>query len=128
MPARNVAVARPETDGSPADRSADVAETSTGPAQPKRARSSGSTRSGRRSRAVRQSVPVALGSLTQPGARAGAVCASCGSLRVTSLALVLTDGTPVSFTSCHACEERSWVAPDGVLDRATVLDRTRKIR
>jgi hypothetical protein len=82
----------------------------------------------RRSRSARTVAPVALGSLTQPGARSGGCCASCGSVRVTTLALILTDGTPVSFTSCHACEERSWVGPDGVLDRGTVLDRTRKIR
>jgi hypothetical protein len=69
-----------------------------------------------------------LGSLTQAGSRTGACCSTCGSTRVTSLALILTDGTPVSFTSCHACEERSWVGPDGELDRGTVLERTRKIR
>jgi len=82
----------------------------------------------RRSRAARAVLPVALGSLTQPGARTGDTCEQCGTERVTSLALVLTDGTPVRFTSCHACEHRSWVGPDGPLDRMTVLDRTRKIR
>lgn len=78
-----------------------------------------------RSRAV---VPVALGSLTQPGARQGTVCQACSSPRVTSLALTLTDGTPVEFTSCHNCEHRTWFCPTGELDRATVLDKTRKIR
>jgi hypothetical protein len=82
----------------------------------------------RRSRSPRPVVPVALGSLTQPGARNGDSCAVCGSTRVTGLALLLTDGTPVRFTSCHACEHRSWVGPDGELDRATVLERTRKVR
>ena len=78
--------------------------------------------------AARAVVPVALGSLTQPGARQGACCQECGSPRVTSLALTLTDGTPVEFTSCHACEHRTWFSPMGELDRATVLERTRKIR
>lgn len=73
-------------------------------------------------------MPVALGSLTQPGARQGACCQACGSPRVTSLALTLTDGTPVEFTSCHACEHRTWFSPMGELDRATMLERTRKIR
>jgi hypothetical protein len=82
----------------------------------------------RRSRTPRAVIPVALGSLTQAGARTGDSCAVCGTPRVTSLALMLTDGTPVRFTSCHACEHRSWVGPDGELDRATVLERTRKVR
>ena len=82
----------------------------------------------RRGRSARAVVPVALGSLTQPGARTGETCDVCGTTRITSLALMLTDGTPVRFTSCHACEHRSWVGPDGPLDRATVLERTRKVR
>jgi hypothetical protein len=86
------------------------------------------TRPRRRGRAARPVVPVALGSLTQPGARSGDTCEQCGTERVTSLALVLTDGTPVRFTSCHACEHRTWLGPNGPLDRDTVLDRTRKIR
>ena len=85
-------------------------------------------RSTRRASRARQVVPVALGSLTQPGARQGACCQACGSTRVTSLTLTLTDGTPVEFTSCHACEHRSWYSPTGELDRATVLDKTRKLR
>ena len=76
----------------------------------------------------RVEAPVALGSLTQPGSRSGTVCRVCASPRVTSLTLTLTDGTPVEFTSCHACEARSWLTEDGELDRQTVLERTRKIR
>jgi len=82
----------------------------------------------RRGRTARPVLPVALGSLTQPGARSGDTCQRCGTERVTSLALVLTDGTPIRFTSCHGCEHRTWLGPDGPLDRATVLERTRKIR
>jgi len=81
-----------------------------------------------RSRGTRAVAPVALGSLTQPGARGSDACAACGSARVTSLSMTLTDGTPVRFTSCHTCEHRSWVSPDGDLDRSSVLQRTRKAR
>ena len=65
-------------------------------------------------------------SLTRPGARAGQSCASCGSERVTSLAMTLTDGTPVSFRSCHDCEHRVWADAVGNLEFADVLGRTRK--
>ena len=51
---------------------------------------------------------VPLGSLTQPGARRGATCRACGSERVTRIAMNLTDGSPVEFTSCHHCEHRTW--------------------
>jgi hypothetical protein len=71
---------------------------------------------------------VPLGSLTQPEARTGATCRACGSDRVTSIEMNLTDGTPVQFTSCHACEHRTW-SEDGLpLDVASVLDKARKRR
>jgi hypothetical protein len=92
----------------------------------------GTKRRAPRSRSARSAsravAPVALGSLTQPGARQGACCQACASPRVTSLTLTLTDGTPVEFTSCHACEHRTWFSPTGELDRASVLERTRKLR
>jgi hypothetical protein len=69
----------------------------------------------------------ALGSLTQPGARY-ASCRECGSERVTRIAMELTDGTPVDFTSCQACEYRSWEGDGVVLSREDVLDRTRRTR
>ena len=82
----------------------------------------------RRSRSSRTpSAPAALGSLTQPGALVGVACRVCGSSRVTRLAMTLTDGTPVEFTSCHRCEHRSWVGDGRSLGRAEVLDRTRKL-
>ena len=76
--------------------------------------------------------PVPLGSLTQPGARAGAACRACGSERVTRIAMALTDGSPVQFTSCHRCEHRTWEEQTGaagtaaVLPVQRVLDKTRK--
>ena len=65
-------------------------------------------------------------SLTRPGARAGQICASCGSERVTSLAMTLTDGTPVSFRSCHECEHRVWSDATGRMEFEDVLGRTAK--
>jgi len=81
------------------------------------------------SRPERMSLP--LGSLTQPGARAGAACRACGSERVTRIAMALTDGSPVRFTSCHRCEHRTWEehgAGTAVLPVNRVLDKTRKIK
>jgi DNA-directed RNA polymerase subunit M/transcription elongation factor TFIIS len=72
---------------------------------------------------------VPLGSLTQPGARAGASCRACGSERVTRIAMNLTDGSPVEFTSCHHCEHRTWAEQGSAraLPVDHVLDRTRKV-
>jgi hypothetical protein len=81
--------------------------------------------------ASRLSVP--LGSLTQPGARTGTDCDACGSDRVTRIAICLTDGSPVHFTSCHRCEHRTWheQAERGTnglpLAVGSVLDKTRKV-
>jgi hypothetical protein len=82
----------------------------------------------RSSTAARTHVP--LGSLTQRGARTGAGCRACGSERVTRIAMSLTDGSPVQFTSCHRCEHRTWEeqgSEGGVLPVDRVLDKTRKI-
>jgi hypothetical protein len=75
----------------------------------------------------RSQVPaVPLGSLTQREARDGAVCTQCGSAHVTRLAMNLTDGTPVDFTSCHHCEHRTWEHAGGELGVDAVLERARK--
>lgn len=65
-------------------------------------------------------------SLTQAGARPSGSCPSCGSARVTALAMTLTDGTPVSFASCHDCEHRSWTHEGVALDFADVIARATK--
>ena len=70
---------------------------------------------------------VPLGSLTQRDARAGASAAPAAASHVTRLAMNLTDGTPVDFTSCHRCEHRTWAArgrPALAVD--AVLEQTRK--
>jgi hypothetical protein len=78
----------------------------------------------RRGRAAVPTTP--LGSLTQREHRAGPTCAVCGSHRVTRLAMQLTDGTPVEFTSCHRCEHRRWEHEGSMLSTESVLERTRK--
>jgi hypothetical protein len=65
-------------------------------------------------------------SLTRRGARSDARCPSCGSHRLTALAMTLTDGTAVQFSSCHNCEHRVWADEGGSLDIADVLTRATK--
>lgn len=82
------------------------------------------TAAARRTAAIpAQRQPVA--SLTQPGARRRS-CPSCGSLKVTELAMTLTDGSAVEFLSCHGCEHRRWTQAGRPLDLPVVLDKTRK--
>jgi hypothetical protein len=67
--------------------------------------------------------------LPEPLAQHGGVrpsCPACGSERLTTLGMVLTDGTPVSFTSCRNCESRAWADEGGTLPLSDVLLRTRK--
>ena len=67
-------------------------------------------------------------SLTQAGNRPSGSCPSCGSARVTALAMTLTDGTPVRFSSCHECEHRTWTHEGDALAFADVLARATKTR
>ena len=76
--------------------------------------------------AQRTSTVTAPASLTQPGARRDASCPSCGSTRLTMLAMTLTDGTPVDFASCHDCEHRSWSHSGGRLAFTDVIARATK--
>lgn len=61
-----------------------------------------------------------------PDAGPGSCCPACGSRRLTTLGMTLTDGTPVSFTSCRSCEHRAWAHEGGALPLSDVLCRTRK--
>lgn len=80
-----------------------------------------------RSRRGRAAVPAApLGSLTQRADRTESGCPSCGTARVTTLAMTLTDGTPVVFVSCHRCEHRRWEHEGVPLPVESVLERTRR--
>lgn len=77
-------------------------------------------------RRSRTAVPAApLGSLISQ--REAPRCGACGSSRVTRLAMHLTDGTPVLFTSCHRCEVRRWEHDGSAMSVYDVLDHTRKL-
>lgn len=65
-------------------------------------------------------------SLTQRGHGSAGTCPECGSARMTALAMTLTDGTPVDFTSCHDCEHRHWSHEGEVLAFADVINRATK--
>ena len=67
-------------------------------------------------------------SLTKPGARPDGSCPSCGSGRLTELVMTLTDGTPVTFRSCHNCEHRTWGAEGSTLELSDVLTRATKVK
>lgn len=56
-------------------------------------------------------------------------CGTCGSDALTRLAIVLADGTEVTFISCHGCERREWLTAhsDGTwtaLPIESVLERS----
>ena len=74
---------------------------------------------------TRASIP--LGSLTQRQAKYAPCCSACGSTRITSLSMSLTDGTPVDFTSCHVCAHRTWAHGEVELGVKDVLQRARKV-
>jgi len=77
-------------------------------------------------RRTRATAPMApLGSLTQ--VRTARTCQACGSTHITRLAVRLTDGTPVDFTSCRGCEARRWDHDGAALSVQDVLGRTRKL-
>lgn len=58
--------------------------------------------------------PLPLGSLvTAPAAAHTASCSHCAATSLTRLPMVLTDGTAVTFVSCHECETRAWIGADG---------------
>ena len=67
-------------------------------------------------------------SLTQISSHGAAQCPVCSGTRLTKLTMVLTDGSPVDFTSCHTCEHKSWVQDGAVLPVDTVLLKARKPR
>ena len=65
-------------------------------------------------------------SLTQAGAAPLGHCPSCRGGRVTALSMTLTDGTPVTFVSCHDCEHRAWNHDGVALEFTDVLARATK--
>jgi hypothetical protein len=75
---------------------------------------------------ARSAPAVPLVSLTQPGARSGEVCSACGSPRITQIAMTLTDGSLVDFTSCLTCEHRTWEQSGKSLSLRRVLTKATK--
>jgi len=67
-------------------------------------------------------------SLTQVPSTAATRCPVCDGTRLTRIGLVLTDGSPVDFTSCHHCEHKSWVHEGSDIPIDTVLAKARKPR
>ncbi|HEU0103246.1 MAG TPA: hypothetical protein VFR07_13090 [Mycobacteriales bacterium] len=55
-----------------------------------------------------------------------ATCSVCTSRRVTAITMTLTDGSVVDFSSCHACEHKTWRQAGLTLDIAAVLVKTQK--
>lgn len=72
--------------------------------------------------------PAPLGSLTQSPGWPRDSCPACGSEQLTRITLTLADGSPVVFTSCQACEHRTWTQDGTPLSVARVLDKTRTAR
>jgi DNA-directed RNA polymerase subunit M/transcription elongation factor TFIIS len=81
------------------------------------------------SRTPRQSATALSGpaSLVHADARTLVKCRACGSARVTSIAMTLTDGSQVRFASCHRCETRWWLEDGTTLSFDHVIAKTRKI-
>ena len=53
-------------------------------------------------------------------------CGQCLGTRVTHIAMTLTDGSSVDFTSCHSCETKNWTQAGTDLDVSTVLRKAQK--
>jgi DNA-directed RNA polymerase subunit M/transcription elongation factor TFIIS len=55
-------------------------------------------------------------------------CPVCESPRLTEIAMTLTDGSPVQFTSCRHCEYRAWTQAGQVLEVDSVITKATKPR
>jgi formate dehydrogenase maturation protein FdhE len=79
---------------------------------------------------ARTQVPTQRGleaaSLTQVRRETMATCPVCGGHRLTKIAMTLTDGSPVDFTSCHTCEHKSWIQNGQPLAIDVVLAKAKK--
>ena len=71
-------------------------------------------------------IPLQPKSLVTTPRSAMPTCTECRTGHLTQLAMTLTDGTPVTFRSCHRCEHRSWFQGGVELSRDSVLAKTRK--
>jgi hypothetical protein len=57
-----------------------------------------------------------------------ATCHACASTALTQISMTMTDGSVVDFTSCHACEAKSYRSggEDLPLDRVLALAAKKK--
>ncbi|HVE63944.1 MAG TPA: hypothetical protein VNB94_09105 [Mycobacteriales bacterium] len=57
-----------------------------------------------------------------------AQCGACASRALTEISITMTDGSVVDFTSCHACESKSYRSAGELLplDRVLSLAARRK--
>jgi hypothetical protein len=78
--------------------------------------------------AALQSLLAEPASLTQVASHGAARCPVCSGRRLTRIALILTDGSPIDFTSCHTCEHKAWVHEGSALPIDRVLAKARKPR
>jgi transcription elongation factor Elf1 len=76
----------------------------------------------------RTTAVVRPASLAHAGTAPSGNCPECGSVRVTALAMTLTDGTPVQFASCHDCEHRHWSHEGQVLEFTDVITKTTRTK
>jgi hypothetical protein len=51
-------------------------------------------------------------------------CERCGSTHVVTINLVLGDGSPMEFSTCHVCESRTWRSNEERLSLRKVLQLT----
>jgi uncharacterized protein with PIN domain len=75
---------------------------------------------------ARTAATVEGGLRPDPTLLRSASCPECDGRRVTKISMMLTDGSPVDFVSCHDCEHKHWRGADGALALDGVLDRARK--
>jgi hypothetical protein len=74
------------------------------------------------------SLPTTPSSLVKLSDSAREKCPVCTSPRLTEIAMTLTDGSPVQFTSCRHCEYRAWTQAGEVLEVDSVISKATKPR
>jgi DNA-directed RNA polymerase subunit M/transcription elongation factor TFIIS len=73
-------------------------------------------------------VPTTPSSLVKLADSQRVKCPQCSSPRLTEIAMTLTDGSPVQFTSCRHCEYRAWTQFGEVLEVDSVITKATKPR
>ena len=73
-------------------------------------------------------LPTTPSSLVKLSDKLREKCPVCASPRLTEIAMTLTDGSPVQFTSCRHCEYRAWTQAGEVLEVDSVISKATKPR